>query len=84
MNKAYHSAPGALESWGRWISGILKGPGEGTTGDSVFPMGVLPQDDFLKRLLSEKRRVDRSQAPLSLAVFELGEDLIRDAKKLLF
>ena len=30
----------------------------------------------------EKRRVDRSQAPLSMALFVLGEELLRDAKKL--
>jgi hypothetical protein len=82
MNRAYHFATGARESWGHWFSGVLKGPTERTAANSIFLERVLPQDEFLERLRSEKRRVDRSRAPLSLALFVLGEELIRDAKKL--
>jgi hypothetical protein len=82
MSKAYHFATGAREGWGRWLSGVLKGPTDGTAADSIFLERVLPQDEFLERLRSEKRRVDRSRAPLSLSLFVLGEELLRDAKKL--
>jgi hypothetical protein len=82
MDKACPSATETREGWGRWLSGIFKGTAEGTAADSIFQEGVLPQDEFLERLCSEKRRVDRSQAPLSLALFVLGEQLLRDTKKL--
>jgi hypothetical protein len=82
MNKAYHSATGARESWGRWLTGVLKGPAKRAAADPVVLEGVLPQEEFLERLRSEKRRVDRSRAPLSIALFVLGEELLRDGKKL--
>jgi len=35
---------------------------------------ILPKDHFLDRLREEKRRVDRSKAPLSVAIFHLQEE----------
>jgi exopolysaccharide biosynthesis polyprenyl glycosylphosphotransferase len=48
----------------------------------VHMEGILSKGEFLEQLRFEKRRVDRSQAPLSMALFVLGEDLLRDARKL--
>jgi len=48
----------------------------------IYMEGILPKREFLEQMRSEKRRVDRSQAPLSMAFFVLGEELLRDAKKL--
>ena len=48
----------------------------------IYMEGILSKGEFLEQMRFEKRRVDRSQAPLSMALFVLGEELIRDAKKL--
>lgn len=48
----------------------------------IYMEGILPKGEFLEQMRFEKRRVDRSQAPLSMALFVLGEELLRDAKKL--
>lgn len=50
---------------------------------------ILPKDHFLDRLREEKRRVDRSKAPLSIAIFHLqkegisGKNLIEELLNLL-
>jgi exopolysaccharide biosynthesis polyprenyl glycosylphosphotransferase len=48
----------------------------------IYMEGILSKGEFLEQMRFEKRRVDRSQAPLSMALFVLGEELLRDAKKL--
>jgi exopolysaccharide biosynthesis polyprenyl glycosylphosphotransferase len=57
-----------------------QGVEEGAT--PIYMEGILSKGEFLEQMRFEKRRVDRSQAPLSMALFVLGEELIRDAKKL--
>ena len=82
MDIAIRSTTEARESWERWPSGVLTGSAEGTAADPVFLEGVLPQEEFLERLRFEKRRVDRSGNPLSMALFFLKEELLADARKL--
>jgi lipopolysaccharide/colanic/teichoic acid biosynthesis glycosyltransferase len=48
----------------------------------VYMEGILTKGEFLEQMRFEKRRVDRSQAPLSMALFVIGDELLRDAKKL--
>ena len=48
----------------------------------IYMEGILSKGEFLEQMRFEKRRVDRSQAPLSMALFVLGEELLRDVKKL--
>jgi hypothetical protein len=72
IDKACPSATETREGWSRWLTGVLTGPVKGVATGSVFLEGVLPQDEFLDRLRSEIRRVDRSQAPLSMVLFMLG------------
>ena len=57
-----------------------QGVEEGAT--PIYMEGILSKGEFLEQMRFEKRRVDRSQAPLSMALFVLGEELLRDAKKL--
>jgi lipopolysaccharide/colanic/teichoic acid biosynthesis glycosyltransferase len=82
MNNALLSTTEALENWERWPSEVLTGTAEGTAADPVFLEGVLPQEEFLERLRFEKRRVDRSGNPISMALFFLKEELLADARKL--
>ncbi|MBI5584196.1 MAG: sugar transferase [Deltaproteobacteria bacterium] len=44
--------------------------------------GILTKEEFLKQLGFEKRRVDRSQAPLAIALFFLKGDLMGNLKKI--
>jgi lipopolysaccharide/colanic/teichoic acid biosynthesis glycosyltransferase len=58
----------------RWRFG---NPAPVTTGESA-PFGdALPLQDFRKDLEREKRRSDRSKAPLSLVLFQLDDDARR-------
>ena len=57
-----------------------QGVEEGAT--PIYMEGILSKGEFLEQMRFEKRRVDRSQAPLSMALFVLNEELLRDAKKL--
>ena len=82
MDNAIYASTGDGESWGRNPSGVLAGPTEENTADSVFLEGVLPQEEFLERLRLEKRRVDRVGNPLSMALFFLKDELLADVKKL--
>jgi lipopolysaccharide/colanic/teichoic acid biosynthesis glycosyltransferase len=82
MENALRSTTVALENWKRWPSEVLTGSAERTSADPVFLEGVLPQEEFLERLRFEKRRVDRSGNPLSMALFFLKEELLADARKL--
>jgi len=52
-----------------------------TRADSLHLEGILPKEKFLERLRLEKRRVNRSKGPLSMALLELREDLVQDTRK---
>ena len=78
----FRSTTAAQEGWDRWPSGVLTGSAEETAADAVFLEGVLPQEEFIGRLDFEKRRVDRSGNPLSLALFFLKEELPADSGRL--
>ncbi len=54
----------------------VQGVEEGAT--PIYMEGILSKGEFLEQMRFEKRRVDRSQAPLSMALFVLGEELLRD------
>jgi hypothetical protein len=82
MKKTAPFLTDARESWDRWPAGVPAGSVDEVASDPAFLERVLPREEFLDRLRFEKRRVDRSGAPLSLALFFLKEDLLKDVRKL--
>ena len=82
MQIAYQSKTEVLGNRDRWPFGVLTGQAEGTAAVPLFIKGVLAQEEFIARLRFEKRRVDRSGNPLSIALFLLKERLLADAGKL--
>jgi len=73
----------SVERWPALAPSVLKLPVAyaETQADSLPLEGILPKEEFLERLRFEKRRVDRSKVPLSMALLELSEDLIQDTRK---
>jgi lipopolysaccharide/colanic/teichoic acid biosynthesis glycosyltransferase len=82
MNRVVQPITRAQEQWDRWPSGTLAGSVEGASDDRLSLEGVLPREEFLERLRFEKRRVDRSGTPLSMALFFLKDELLKDTRKL--
>jgi hypothetical protein len=82
MNKVMQSVTDTRDSWDRWPSGVLADRAEGAAADPLLLEGIMAQEEFLDRLRFEKRRVDRSGTPLSMALFFLKEELLKDARKL--
>jgi len=86
MENAFRLTTEAQGSWEPWPSEAFPGwrhPSiDGAVADPLNLEGVLPQEKFLERLRLEKRRVDRSGAPLSIALFFIKEELLADVKKL--
>jgi lipopolysaccharide/colanic/teichoic acid biosynthesis glycosyltransferase len=73
----------SVQRWPAMAASVLKFPVdfEETRADALPLDGILPKEEFLERLRFEKRRVDRSKGPLSMALLELNEDSIQDARK---
>ncbi len=82
MDKVAYSATEAPESWKRWSFGFFTEKAEDDSSDTIFLDGIRTQGEFLERLHFEKRRVDRSGKPLSMALFFLKEDLLGDSRRL--
>jgi lipopolysaccharide/colanic/teichoic acid biosynthesis glycosyltransferase len=82
MNRVVQPITRTREHWERWPSGILGGAVEGAIDDPLFLEGILPREEFLERLRFEKRRVDRSGTPLSMALFFLKDESLKDTRKL--
>lgn len=86
MDNNFFSTTAAQRNWEPWPFEALPGwnqpPINGTASESLIIDGIFPREKFLERLQFEKRRVDRSGTPLSIALFFLKDELLTDFKKL--
>jgi hypothetical protein len=82
MNNTFGAIVETWERWGRRPAGVLSAPTEKAVTERIFVDGVLRREEFLEQLRLEKRRVDRSGNPLSMALFFLKEELLADVRKL--
>ena len=86
MDNAFRFTTEDRGTWDPWLSEALptwnQPPINGAVADPLILKGILPQEEFVERLRFERRLVDRSGAPLSLALFFMKEELLGDIKKL--